>query len=135
MALKQLGRYWGFPIVGHRIHKIIYPGMITLVFDDPVGCMFDLHGDLVVTRHHFTERFDPRSAEALILCHELMGKEVIAAKADREGNLWLTWEGPIEVMIEDGTYEHWHFTEPGKSANSVHGGMGRTVLWKGAEFK
>ncbi|MBI1288108.1 MAG: hypothetical protein GC178_11100 [Flavobacteriales bacterium] len=131
MKLKQKGRYFELPIVGQTIKKIIFDGLLTLVFDDQEESHLKLHSTFKVTQYNQTVEINPGDKDALTVFYDNYGQSIKDAKADGEGNLWLTFDNGTEITLEDGPYENWHYTKrnlinPMDSLN-VHGGVGRTV--------
>jgi hypothetical protein len=131
MKLNETGKYFELPIGGLKIKEIIFNGLLRLVFDDQENSSLDLHSNFKASQYNQTTDFNPRNQEALVLFFNYFDKPIARAKADKYGNLWLTFENGMEISVADGPYENWHYTKK-SSTNSkdilfVHGGVGRTT--------
>ena len=129
VRLKEKGRFFELPIVGLHYHRIIYDGLLRIVFADQVNSYLDFHGEFILIRYNQTFHLDPGSKEALLVLYDLFKVRVTEAKADKAGKLFLQFENGVEILVEDGPYENWHYTKitPGDSLH-VHGGVGRTTF-------
>ncbi|HEY1055275.1 MAG TPA: DUF6188 family protein [Emticicia sp.] len=132
MKIKEIGRYFELPIVGLKINQIIFTGRITLVFDDDEKSYLQLDSEFLVTQYNQTNALNPTSKEALLLFYDHFNQPIKEAKADRNGNLWLTFNNGTELQVEDGPYENWHYTkrsiQRSSDTLSIHGGVGRTII-------
>ena len=132
--LKEKGRYYELPIEGNKIQKIIYAGLLRIVFNDSDESYLDLHGEFKIQKHNQTITLHSKDKDALILFYNLFNSDVKIkdAKADKAGQLFLTFDNGFELTVEDGPFENWHFTkiDKQKTKNSlhVHGGVGKTIF-------
>lgn len=130
MKLAQKGCYFELPIIGLSIKKIVFDGLMTLVFNDPEESFLDLHSTFKVTQFNQTNNIHPRAKDALTLFYDHFDEKIKDAIADKHGNLWVTFENGTQISVEDGPYENWHYTKRDltkrKSSLYVHGGVGRT---------
>lgn len=124
MKLRQVGRYFELPVAGLVFKKILFDGLLTVFVDDPEESFFQFHSTFKVTEHNQDKNVDPRSKDGLVLFHGLLGQKIKGAKADGHGLLWLTFANGMEILVEDGPYENWHYTRNGLH---VHGGVGRLI--------
>jgi hypothetical protein len=117
-----------------KINSITYNGFLYLVFDDEERSNLSLEGEFKVTRYNQTIELSPRSKEALALFYDLFNVSIKEAKADKGGNLFLIFENKVEIIVEDGPYENWHYTKrnPNNTFDSlfIHGGIGRTTIFE-----
>lgn len=132
MKLKEVGRYFELPIDGLKIKEIIFNGMVTIVFNDKENSYLDFHSHFNVTQYNQAKKISPCDKEALILFYNHFNQPIKEAKADRYGNLWLTFSNGPEIHVEDSPYENWHYTKrstdkPFDTLN-VYGGIGRTIF-------
>lgn len=132
MKLKQKGRYFELPIVGWTIKKIIFDGLLTLVFDDQEESYLQLHSTFKVTQYNQTKDISPRDKDGLTIFYDHYEQTIKDAKADGDGNLWLTFDNGTEITVEDGPFENWHYTKKNLTnpmdSLHVHGGIGQTVF-------
>jgi hypothetical protein len=130
MKLKELGRFLELPISGLSIKKIVFDGFLTLVFTDAEESFLEITAAFTVERHHYTSTMLPADKEGFLFFHEHFREPIKEAKADRQGNLWLTFSNGITLAIEDGPYENWHYTKHSLTTPTtwlrVHGGAGQT---------
>jgi Family of unknown function (DUF6188) len=131
MKLRQKGRYLQLPVVGVTIKKILFDGMLTIFLDDPEESFFQFHSILKVAEYNQTRDIDPRSKDGLILFHGLLGQKIKEAKTDGHGSLILAFANDVEIVVEDGPYENWHYIRKSLISPTdslyVHGGVGRTI--------
>jgi hypothetical protein len=117
-----------------KINSITYNGFLYIVFNDEEKSSLRLEGEFKVTRYNQTIELSPRSKEALTLFYDLFDVTIKDAKADKGGNLLLAFEDKVEIIVEDGPYENWHYTKrnPNNSSDSlfIHGGIGRTTIFE-----
>ena len=120
------------PIGGLKIKEIVFDGLVTIVFNDNENSYLDFHSCFKVTQYNQTKNVNPRDKDALTLFYDHYNQPIKEAKADKHGNLWLTFGNGTEIYVEDGPYENWHFTKQNidKPYDSlhVHGGVGRTTF-------
>ncbi len=132
MKIKEIGKYFELPIVGLKIKEIKYNRMITIVFNDNENSYLDFHSSFIVTHYDQSKEVSPSDKEALLLFYDHFDQSIKEAKADRNGNLWLTFNNGTEIRIEDGPYEKWHYRKRSIDNPSdhlfVHGGVGRTII-------
>lgn len=132
--LKEKGRYYELPIEGREIQKVIYDGLLRIVFDDLDESYLDLHGEFIIIRYNQTTTLFPKDRDALIMFYDLINARIRIkeAKADKSGQLFLTFDNGIGLTVEDGPYENWHFTkfdkQNPKNNLQVHGGVGKTIF-------
>lgn len=132
--LKEKGRYYELPIIGLKIKKIVYEGLLQLVFNDSEESFLDLHGEFIIQKYNQNFTLTPKDKDALILFYDLFNAKVTIkeAKADKSGRLFLTFENGFELTVEDGPFENWHFTKINKQIPKnnlyVHGGVGKTIF-------
>jgi hypothetical protein len=131
MKLKQKGRYLEIPIVGLRITKIVYDGHLRLVLNDEEKSYLDLDNVFIVEQYNQQKKLHPAEKESLIFFYDQFAEEIKEAIADRNGNLWVTFQNGTRITVEDGPYENWHYTKMNlrNKINSVHvhGGAGSTT--------
>jgi hypothetical protein len=127
--LKPKGRYYELPLAGTSIRKVIYSGMLELIFGDSDENRLDLLGRFEVTRYGQATALLPKQAEALLLFCDLLnaGTLVQEAKADKEGRLFVLFADNTEVAVAEDS-QYWQFTRsstrhPGTNV-SVSGGLG-----------
>lgn len=129
MLLKKNGGF-ELPILGLRVDRIVFDGMLQLMFDDAENSTLDLHGPFSLTRYGYAEQFHPQSKDAYLCGHDLLHAVVKSAIAGTRGTLLLTFENGWTLYVEDGPYENWHYTKQNlnhPAANLyVHGGVGQT---------
>lgn len=132
MKLKQKGRFYELPIIGLSINRIVFDGLITLVFNDQEQSYLDLHSIFKVIQYNQTINLNPKEKEGLTFFYDQYGKNINDAKADSKGNLWITFENGIEIIVEDGPTENWHYTKINltnpMNSLKVHGGVGQTTF-------
>ena len=132
MRLKQKGQYYELPIIGLTIKKIVYDGMLTLVLDDQEEGWLQLHSIFKVTQYNQTRDINPKDKEGITFFYDQYGQPIKDAIADKQGNLWLTFENGTEIKVEDGPYENWHYTKKNLASPMdglyVHGGVGQTIF-------
>jgi hypothetical protein len=126
MKLKQRGRYLELPIVGLKVKKILFDGLLTVFLNDEEESFLEFHSTFKVTKHNQTRDIDPRAKDGLIVFHDLIGETIKEAVTDK-GVLWLTFGNETEICVEDGPFENWHYTKRmGSDTLFVHGGIGKT---------
>jgi hypothetical protein len=132
MLLPEKGRYYQLPIAGLEIKKLVYDGLLRIVFNDQEQSYLDLHGEFEITQHNQKSILSPKSKEALLLFYNLFGVPIKDAKADKFGRLFLRFDNGLEIIVEDGLYENWHYTKIDaknpKDNLFVHGGVGKTIF-------
>jgi len=134
MVLKEKGRYYELPIEGNKIEKIIYDGLLSIVFNDADESSLNLHGEFEIKQYNQAITLLPKDKEALALFYDLFNSEVQIKepKADKHGRLFLTFDNGFELAVEDGPYENWHFTkidkQNPKNSLHVHGGVGKKIF-------
>jgi hypothetical protein len=109
MKLKLRGRNFELPIIGLRIKKIIFFGSLTLVFSDEEESCLMLEWYFKVTQYSQTKTLDPWSKEGFAFFHDHCSCTIKEAKADRRGNLWLTFDNGSEMVVEEGMNENWQY--------------------------
>lgn len=127
--LKPKGRYYELPLAGTSIRKVIYSGVLQLIFGDLDENRLDLLGGFEVTRYGQVTALLPKHAEALVLFYDLLnaGTLVREAKADKNGRLFVLFADDTEVAVAEDS-QYWQFTRsnprhPGTNV-SVSGGLG-----------
>jgi len=132
MPLQEKGRYYEIPIAGKKIKKLVYDGLLQIIFGDQEESYLSLHGEFEITQHNQKTFLSPRSKDALLLFYDLFDVHVKEAKADKSGRLYLSFANNVELTVVDGPYEKWHFTKLDlinpKNNLYVHGGVGKTIF-------
>ncbi len=134
MRLKEKGRFLELPIIGLTIKEVVYDGLIRVVFNDDEESYLEFHSEFRVHQYNQEKTIKPNSEASLVFFYHQFGQTIIEAKADKFGVLWIKFENSMEIIVEDGPYENWHYTKINK-ANKIdnlcmHGGVGRTTYWQ-----
>lgn len=106
MKLKEVGKYFELPIDGLKIKEIIFNGMVIIVFNDKENSYLEFNSDFNVTQYNQAKKISSCDKESLSLLYDHFNQLIKEAKADRHGNLWLTFSNGTEIHVEDGPYEN-----------------------------
>ncbi len=106
--------------------------MIRIEFGtDDVSRILDLHGEFKLIGFGKEKLYDPKDKNSWKELIDLWQEEIEEAIADRSGNLMIQLKNKIELKVEDGPYENWHFSiiDMQDKGNNlyVHGGVGKTI--------
>jgi hypothetical protein len=126
------GSHYEIPVVGYTVTACVYDGFIGFRFRNADISVLKIHGEFSLSQFGRKQRYSAGDRSAWAATLELFGMNVQEAKADRSGNLYLTFSNGVEIIVEDGPYENWHYTrtdhqKPQESLH-VHGGAGQTVF-------
>jgi hypothetical protein len=122
--LKPKGRYYELPLAGSTIHSILYSGAIRLAFGNLGESCLNLLGNFEVIRHGQASLIRANSREALLLFYDLLNAkiDVLEAKADKEGRLFLTFTDNTAITVA-GPAEYWDFTRQSSQHPSLNGSV------------
>ena len=121
--LERSGKYFLLPLKYFEISDVVWDGLVTLLFNDPKNSQLDIHGEFLVGSDEVFERYSPRSEWIENVLESFIGVEIKVAKANSKGYLFITFADKREIIVEDGPFENWHYTNTDKIF--VHGGVGR----------
>ena len=105
-------------------------GFLRIKFDDINESFIDFHSEFIITRFNQTKKLKPTEKEAIEFFFDHFGELIKEARAAKTGELYIVFDNGTELVVEDGPYENWHFTQINKSNKNhifIHGGVGRTV--------
>jgi len=122
-SLKRKGKNWLIPIQGNSVIGVCIGGSFRLDFED--SRFIEINSEFryrLYQNEDMITVFNLDEARKLV---ELFQSTVIEAIAFHTGELFLSFDNGIELYVEDGPYENWHFY--GDLTSTIHGGIGRLV--------
>jgi hypothetical protein len=109
--LKPKGRYYELPLAGASVRKVVYSGVLQLIFGNLDENQLDLLGRFEVTRYGQATALLPKQAEALLLFYDLLNTGILVreAKADKDGRLFILFSDDTEIAVAEDS-QCWQFT-------------------------
>ncbi|WNG43842.1 hypothetical protein F0U60_06820 [Archangium minus] len=88
--------------------------------------MLDIHGEFHVRASGAESYFSPLEPGVVNVLESFLEVPIVSARADRHGQLRISFEDGRELFVPDGPFENWHYTND--EGLTVHGGVGRCVF-------
>lgn len=120
-SLERKGKHWKIPIVGESVTGVYIGDYFRLNFEE--SKWIDIEGDFkLLTRgqESLIQKISLNDARKLI---DLLHMKVTDSTACYSGELLLEFNNGMEIVVEDGPFENWHFYDNLRTA--VHGGIGK----------
>ncbi len=110
--LKEKGQYYELPIEGYKIKKMLFSGIMHIIFDDKHESYLDFCYEFKIQKYNQTNVLKSNTFETLALFYDLWNEQtaIKEAKADKEGFLFLTFENGFEISVENQPCNNWQFT-------------------------
>lgn len=114
---------YSLPLTGYCLFDVQREWRFELLFDDPAKSRLWLEGPFSIVTTEGSELYEPPCAEWVRdVLLSLAAVKIVGARFNRQGVLRVSFADGRELLVEDGPYENWHYSND--RGVSVHGGVG-----------
>jgi hypothetical protein len=114
------------PLHGHAVSDVTGTGRFDLWFDDPAQSRLSLDGSFQIRIDNHTQEYTPPYSDWVRdVLLSFVGVRINSARYTRHSRLTIRFSDDRELIVEDGPYENWHYSN--SSGLILHGGIGRVA--------